>query len=57
MLMEDVLLNVGPKLLKSIGRQESAKAFRSAQQHVLRIGFAVKPPGVGEEVIPENRRV
>jgi len=55
--MEDVLLNVGPKLLKSIGRQESAKAFRSAQQHVLRIGFAVKPPGVGEEVIPENRRV
>src|SRR5271157_5437218 len=57
MYVEDALLNVGPKFLKGIARQESAEAFRGAQERVVRIGFAVNAPGVGDEVIPEKRHI
>ena len=57
MSMENALLDVGPKFLEGIACQESAEAFRSAQERVVRIGFAVNPPGVGEEVVSEKRYV
>src|SRR5208282_3598246 len=57
MFVEDAPLNVGPKLLKGIARQESAEAFRGAQERVVRIGFAVNAPGVGDEVIPKKRHI
>jgi len=56
-IVEDALLDIGPKFLESIGRHVSAEAFRRAQERVVRIGFAVNAPGVGEEVTPENRHV
>lgn len=56
-LVEDALLDVGPKFLKSIGRHASSEAQRRPHQGVLRIGAARRAPGVGEEVTPENRRV
>jgi hypothetical protein len=46
MFVEDALLNVGPEFLKGIARQDSAEAFRGAQEGIARIGFAVNPPGV-----------
>jgi len=57
MFVEDAPVNVGPKFLKGIARQESAEAFRGAQERVVRIGFAVNAPGVGDEVIPKKRHI
>ena len=54
MFVEEELLDVGPKFLNGIARQDSAKAFRGAQEHVVRIGFAVNAPGVGDKVIHDT---
>ena len=42
MFVEDALLDVGPKFLKGIARQDPAEAFRGAQECVVRIGFALE---------------
>jgi len=44
--VEDEFLDVGPKFLKGIARQESTEAFRGTQQCIVRIRFAVNAPGV-----------
>ena len=57
MLVEDALLNVGPKFLESVDGHASGEAFSGAQKSVMRIGFAVNAPCVGEEIIPANGHV
>jgi hypothetical protein len=44
--VEKALFDVGPKLLKSIGCQDSAEAFCAPQEGVVRIGLTVNAPGV-----------
>ena len=44
--VEKALFDVEPKFLESIGRQESTKAFRAAQEGVVRIRLTVNTPGI-----------
>jgi hypothetical protein len=45
-LVEDSLLEVGPKFLESIDRHVSGETFRRAEKCVLHVGFAMNAPGI-----------
>jgi hypothetical protein len=45
-LVEDSLLEVGPKFLESIDRHASGETFRRAEKCVLHVGFAMNAPGI-----------
>jgi hypothetical protein len=49
--MEYMGLDVRPELREAIFSHESEKTPHGAKQRAPRIGLAIGPPGVGEEVV------
>jgi len=49
-------LEIGPKLLESIGHNASRESLGRAQECVVRVGFAVNALRVREKIVPQIRR-
>ena len=53
-LAVDILLQVGPELVKGIRRHAAHDAFRRPQKRIARIGFARDSPGIRNEISADD---